>query len=78
MGELKYHPITLCDNDPKNNLRDMYSWIMNNIWETNFRLDLSGINEYRYILTKAKADAPEKQCMRMKAYGTGIISFMIE
>jgi len=78
MGELKYHPITLCDNDPKNNLRDMYSWIMNNIWETNFRLDLSGINEYRYILTKAKADTPEKQCMRMKAYGTGIISFIIE
>lgn len=76
-GELKYHPIKLCDNHPENNKRPVYSWIMNNIWETNFKLDLSGINEYRYILTKTEAASPEKQFERMKDFGIGITAFII-
>ena len=45
MGEMESHPILLCDNKEENNKRPVYSWIMNNTWETNFKMDLSG---FRY------------------------------
>ena len=77
-GSLCYHPIQLCDNKPENNCRDVYSWVMNNIWETNFKLDLSGIGEYRYIVTKAPADEAARQFERMKDIGIGICAFIIE
>ncbi len=48
MGNLNHHPIVLCDRAPQNNQRPIYSWIMNNIWETNFKMDLSGATEYCY------------------------------
>ncbi len=50
MGDMKHHPITLCDGKPVNNRRPVYSWVMNNCWETNFKMDLSGITEYNYTL----------------------------
>lgn len=50
MGELRHHPIVLCDGKEENNRRPVYSWVMNNIWETNFKMDLSGFGEYRYSL----------------------------
>ncbi|MEM9425054.1 MAG: hypothetical protein AAF975_09765, partial [Spirochaetota bacterium] len=33
MGELKHHPISLCDGREEYNRRPLYSWVMNNIWE---------------------------------------------
>lgn len=50
MGEMKHHPILLCDGKEENNQRPIYSWIMNNTWETNFKMDLSGLTEYAYTL----------------------------
>lgn len=50
MGELAHHPIQLCDQKDDNNRRPIYSWVMNNIWETNFKMDLSGFLEFRYRL----------------------------
>lgn len=50
MGELRHHPIYLCDRDEAHNKRPVYSWIMNNTWETNFKLDLSGFGEFQYGL----------------------------
>ncbi|MFV0504185.1 MAG: hypothetical protein ACK5LT_09500 [Lachnospirales bacterium] len=49
-GELKHHAIRLCQNKLEDNNRDIYSWIMNNIWETNFKMDLSGFCEFMYSL----------------------------
>ena len=49
-GEMRHHPIHLCDNRPENNRRPVYSWVMNNTWETNFKMDLSGFAEYQYTL----------------------------
>ena len=51
---------------------------MNNIWETNFRVDLSGIGEYRYLLTKAPAASPDALFSQMKDTGLGITAFIIE
>ncbi|HIS77607.1 MAG TPA: hypothetical protein IAB51_12545 [Candidatus Merdivicinus excrementipullorum] len=50
MGEMRHHPIRLCDNKPENNRRPVYSWVMNNTWETNFKMDLSGFCEFCYSL----------------------------
>lgn len=49
-GEMRHHPIRLCDGKAENNQRPLYSWIMNNTWETNFKMDLSGFGEYAYSL----------------------------
>ena len=59
-GEMKHHPITLCDGKPENNQRPIYSWIMNNMWETNFKMDLSGFSEYCYSLWLSEDTDPEK------------------
>lgn len=45
-----HHAIKLCDGNPADNTRPVYSWVMNNKWETNFKLDLSGYGEFRYSL----------------------------
>ncbi|AEE15914.1 glycoside hydrolase [Treponema brennaborense] len=58
-GEMKHHPVRLCRNLPEDNLRPLYSWIMNNNWETNFPLSLAGITEFRYTLTQCDAALPD-------------------
>lgn len=60
MGEMRHHPIRLCDGAAANNSRPVYSWIMNNTWETNFKMDLSGFGEYRYTLWLTEETNPEK------------------
>lgn len=77
MGELRHHPILLCDNKAENNKRDVYSWIMNNTWETNFKMDLSGITEFCYTLELIKTTGAEQSFKTMKDEGYGIVTFMI-
>ncbi len=77
MGELKHHPILLCDNKEENNKRDVYSWIMNNTWETNFKMDLSGIMEFNYTLNLIKTTNIEQSFKTMKDEGYGLVTFMI-
>ena len=60
MGEMRHHPIRLCDGAEENNRRPAYSWVMNNLWETNFKMDLSGFGEYRYSLWLTPEADPEK------------------
>lgn len=60
MGEMRHHPIALCDNRPENNRRPVYSWIMNNTWETNFKMDLSGFGEFQYSLELAEGTTLEQ------------------
>ncbi len=76
MGELKHHPILLCDNKQENNKRDIYSWIMNNTWETNFKMDLSGITEFCYTLDLIKTQ-DIKQSFEFMKYDN-ILTFMID
>ena len=78
MGELKHHPIVLCDNKTENNKRPIYSWVMNNTWETNFKMDLSGITEFCYTLNlvPTKAIKQSFEIMKDQAYGCG--AFMID
>lgn len=60
MGEMRHHPVQLCDLAPQNNQRPIYSWVMNNTWETNFKMDLSGFCEFMYTLWRSDEAEPEK------------------
>lgn len=66
MGPLKHHPIRLCDGNTKNNQREIYSWVMNNLWETNFKMDLSGFSEFRYSLHLFEETDPEAAFLKME------------
>ncbi len=66
MGEMRHHPIRLCDGKAENNHRPVYSWIMNNSWETNFKMDLSGFCEYCYSLWMSPETNPEKAMDELK------------
>lgn len=59
-GEMAHHPIRMCDNREENNRRPVYSWVMNNTWETNFKMDLSGFGEYRYTLWLSGETDPQR------------------
>ena len=77
-GTLKAGPIRLCDgNDTRLNRSEAYSWVMNNFWETNFKVDLGGFYEFAYsvILTgKLPAGDALTQC---EAQNEGLISIYI-
>ncbi len=60
MGSMEHHPIKLCDGKAENNARPLYSGIMNNNWETNFKMDLSGFCQYDYSLWLSDAATPEE------------------
>jgi hypothetical protein len=50
-GSLEAHPIDLSkDENWELNRSPLYSWVMNNFWETNFKADLGGFYEFSYIL----------------------------
>ena len=75
MGQMCHHPILLCDNSEQNNRRPVYSWIMNNTWETNFRMDLSGFGEFRYGL-ELHDGMPEENLQRLQENDLGMVSFI--
>ncbi|MDD3360922.1 MAG: glycoside hydrolase family 38 C-terminal domain-containing protein [Hespellia sp.] len=56
-GGLRAHPIVLSgETEAKSEM--MYSWVMNNFWETNFKVDLGGFHQYRYsIFSLEETDA---------------------
>lgn len=75
MGQMCHHPILLCDNSEQNNRRPVYSWIMNNTWETNFKMDLSGFGEFRYGL-ELHDGVPEENLQRLQENDLGMVSFI--
>lgn len=77
-GELKHHEIVLCDGDVKNNKRDIYSWIMNNTWETNFRMDLSGFSEYSYRLELSDSKDASQAFNEMKQKENAIFAYIMK
>ncbi|HCD46386.1 MAG TPA: glycosyl hydrolase [Lachnoclostridium sp.] len=51
LGGLEARPIVLCDcEDEGRNRSPLYSWVMNNYWETNFKVNLGGFYEFFYTL----------------------------
>lgn len=76
MGQMAHHPILLCDNKPENNQRPVYSWIMNNTWETNFKMDLSGFGEFCYTLELAEGTTLQEDMERLADNDMDVLSFI--
>lgn len=77
MGQMTHHPIVLCDNREANNHRPVYSWIMNNTWETNFKMDLSGFGEFVYSIELSEESSLEKNLERLTDNDMGTAAFIV-
>lgn len=75
-GEMAHHPIVLCDNREENNRRPVYSWVMNNTWETNFKMDLSGFGEFCYALELIDSAAPEQELEALADNDRNVVTFI--
>ncbi len=78
MGQLEHHPIQLCDMKSTNNQRPVHSWVMNNCWETNFKMDLSGITEYNYSLYAYPKGDPKESFTQLEEDTLGTVSVVLE
>ncbi|KRG15803.1 glycosyl hydrolase [Lederbergia galactosidilytica] len=79
LGTLDHHEIELCnENTHKKNKDLVYSWVMNNFWETNFKVDLSGFYEFDYQLyfvsEKQSAEQLLEKCQELNE---GLVTFPV-
>lgn len=75
MGQLESHEIKLCGEDGVNNIDDVYAWVMNNFWETNFGVDLGGFHQYRYTLVLNNSDSVKSSFDAAKAANCPALGF---
>lgn len=78
-GDLQAHPIALCTGeDLEYNRGCAYSWVMNNFWETNFKVDLGGFYEFAYSLTLHHGECSPAQAMKTcEVQNEGMLAFYI-
>ncbi|TDQ41123.1 glycosyl hydrolase [Aureibacillus halotolerans] len=76
LGSLKAKAVTLHESNPKLQNEPLYSWAMNNFWETNFKVDLSGFYEFQYTIwtTHEPIDA-EGAIATCKRLNQGLIGY---
>lgn len=76
-GDMCHHAIKLCDGSTEDNNRPVYSWIMNNVWETNFKLDLSGYGEFRYSMEYCTTADSKVSRQHLEDNDLGIAAFIV-
>jgi hypothetical protein len=77
-GDLRAKPIILCDGKDKElNRSTVYSWVMNNFWETNFKVDLGGFYEFAYTLAVVDKLPAAQAVAICEANNEGLLSFYI-
>ncbi len=78
-GDLEAHPIRLCDaNNMEKNQAEAYSWVMNNFWETNFKVDLGGFYEFAYTLATHDKCSAQEAMEICAADNEGVLGFYAE
>lgn len=79
-GTLEAKSISLCDGKNITLNRDtVYSWVMNNFWETNFKVDLGGFYEFGYSVFLADGkQTPEAILNQCREMNEGAIAFNVE
>jgi len=79
LGSLK-HEFRLLNGDDKldQDPGHLYSWAMNNYWETNFAATLGGFYEFRYLVTWGEAlNSPEAAIETCRSMNAGILAWRI-
>ena len=75
MGTLQPHDIRLAGDPLQTNTDPVYSWVMNNFWETNFKASLGGFHQFRYSLRLLDSDDPERCFAEARADNAGVLCF---
>lgn len=75
LGTLESHLVDLCSAETATkNKEAVYSWPMNNFWETNFKVDLSGFYEFDYQLFLMSNQTPTELIEKATELNEGIIT----
>lgn len=75
MGSLNAHKIKLHGDSGIKNNDDVYSWVMNNFWETNFKADLGGFYQFRYSLISSDDESPEAALCTAREACNSVLGF---
>ena len=75
MGTLLPHDIRLAGDPMQKNTDQVYSWVMNNFWETNFKVSLGGFHQYHYSLRLMDCAGPADVFAAARADNTGTLCF---
>ncbi len=76
MGPIEWHPIKLMgEGEP--NCTDTYAWVMNNLWETNFKASLGGFYQFRYALTLTDSTDVKEIFEQAEAINEGTMNFYL-
>jgi hypothetical protein len=80
LGELQHHPIALAgDTNENHNLDELYSWVMNNFWETNFKATVGGFYEFNYHIYVSKDIDNPHMCKKLAhMLNQGIVTIQIK
>lgn len=79
LGDLRAKPVKLCDgHDKAQNKAPVYSWVMNNYWETNFRVNLGGFYEFAYTMMLLKDKTPCECFELCEAENEGTAAFYVK
>ena len=75
MGPLPAHDIRLAGDPELKNTDRVYSWVMNNFWETNFKASLGGFHQFHYSLVLTDSTDPKQIFDGAAADNTGVLCF---
>lgn len=78
LGDLEHHLIELAGlGETEKNKEPLYVWVMNNFWETNFKVDLAGFYEFRYTLSILQTNQADVALDACKSYNQGFLSMYV-
>ncbi|WP_204122889.1 hypothetical protein [Lacticaseibacillus mingshuiensis] len=75
LGSLRPHQIALAGPETAaKNHEQVFAWLMNNFWETNFNVDLAGFYEFEFdLFTTTTTDLDDAQAA-LRTQAQGVIS----
>ncbi|WP_303753705.1 glycoside hydrolase family 38 C-terminal domain-containing protein [Enterococcus sp. S86.2] len=74
MGTLDAHNIRLMGDDVSNTA-EVYSWVMNNFWETNFKASLGGFYQFHYEMEISDKKDVADSFEQLEAMNEGVLQF---
>lgn len=77
MGDIEAHPIRLMGEEGVENNDRVYSWVMNNFWETNFKASLGGFYQFRYEVAVTDSIDPDDAFKQAEAMNEGTLQFYL-